>query len=106
MHTRLTFCRELVLLPSLSLYPEALITLEAAVVDLIHVEHTDGVHAPAAVDAGNHWLSINGVVFHLLEDTLHDDGGCEWVITNCHLVRGDLTETLGAVDISGEERKK
>ena len=75
-------------------------------VDLIHVEHTDGVHAPAAVDAGNHWLSINGVVFHLLEDTLHDDGGCEWVITNCHLVRGDLTETLGAVDISGEERKK
>ena len=84
--TRLTFCRKLVLLPSLSLLCEALVTLEASVIDLVHVQHTYGVHASATVDACHHWLPINRVILHLLEDVLWDDGGREWIVTNCHLV--------------------
>ena len=91
----------------MSLFLEAAITLEPFMVDLVHVQDAYGVHASATVDAGNHWLPVNRVILHLLEDVLWDDGGREGVITNGHLVRRDLTETLRTIDISGRrEREK
>ena len=74
-------------------------------VDLVHVQHTYGVHASTAVDAGYHWLLIDGVILHLFEDVLWNDSGCERVIANCHLVRGDHVKTLWTVDISRGKEK-
>ena len=56
-------------------------------IDLVHVQHTNGVHASATVDASDHGFLVNGIVLHLLKDTLWYDSGCEGIVSNCHHVR-------------------
>ena len=102
----LTLGSKLVVSSRESLSPEAVFTLEPTGEDLVHVEDTYGVHASVAVDAADHRLLVNGVVFHLFEDVLRNDGGREWVISDGHLVRGDLTEATWTVDVSREREVK
>ena len=101
----LTFGRKPVLLPALTLPSQAVIALKSTLVDLVHVEHTDSVHTAATMDASHHRLLVNGVVLHLLEEGLWNDSGCEGIISYCHLVSCDLTETLGTVHIPNREKR-